>query len=159
MVYEDNLSPTPEEYEKMAKLYSNNLKEKGFVFVNMFDEDYSLLLDEIFDLLFKLRASYRFLNGFLESDQFLDLTEKQIDNLRNMFGYTKNRGVRLQTNITKCLINTISLEGVLTLKLLELAKKSGHLQQILKIIKDRLNLSFENYRIEGIFNNLKNLGF
>lgn len=159
MVFDDNLSPTPEEFEKMAKAYSSTLKDKGFVFVNLLNEDYSLLLDEIFEILFKLRSSYRFLNGFLGSDKFLDLTENQIDQLRSLFNYTKNRGVRVKANSTKCLINTISLENILTLKLFELAKKTELLPQIVKMIKDRLTLSFENYKIEGIFNNLVNLGF
>ena len=159
MVYDDNIFPTPEEFENMAKEYSNAVRQKGFIFVNMFFEDYSLLLDEIFDILFKLSASYRFLNGFLGSDDFLNLTEEHIDKLRQMFDYKKNRAVQVKTNNTKCLLNTISLENLLTLKLFELAKKSEKVIEIFKIISDRLKFSNENYKIEGIFNNLINLSF
>ena len=158
MNYNDEASPTLENFENMARAYSEKIKNEGFVFINLNDQDYSFLLEEVFDILFKLRASYRFLNGFLGSNLFLDLTEEQIKDLRDLFDYTKNRGFRVQTNNTKCFLNTVSLESKLILKLGDLAKKSDHFSAISSIINKRLVLIANNYQVDGIFNNLSNLG-
>ena len=37
----------PENFEEIAKAYSNSLKKKGFVFVKLEEEEFNLLLDEI----------------------------------------------------------------------------------------------------------------
>ena len=111
----------------------------------------------VFEILFKLRSSYRFLNGFLGSDDFLDLTEKQIEILRKIFNYDKNRSYRLVTNKTKCFLNNISLESKLLVKLSELAKKSDNFLELSSICEKRLLKLSENFNIEGIFNNLNNL--
>lgn len=156
MLYNDENISTPENFEKMAKAYSDSLKEQGFVFFKINEEDYSLLLTEVFDILFKLRASYRFLGGFLESDKFLSLTEKQIDYLRTLFSYNKNQGYIVKTNNTKCFLNNISLESVLILKLNILAQKSEYFQELSSLVNERLTLMHENYNIEGIFTNQLN---
>ena len=156
MLYNDENISTPENFEKMAKAYSDSLKEQGFVFFKISDEDYSLLLGEVFDILFKLRASYRFLGSFLESDKFLSLTEKQIDYLRTLFSYNKNQGYIVKTNNTKCFLNNISLESLLILKLNILAQKSDYFQELSSLVNERLTLMHENYNIEGIFTNQLN---
>lgn len=157
MEYNDNLSPTLEEYENMAKAYSSALQQKGFIFVKLADEDYSFLLDEIFEILFKLRASYRYLGTFLDSNRFLELTNTQIEDLRNIFKYSKNRGFQVRLNKTKCFLNSISLEAKLLYKLNELAQKSEEYASISKIANDRLLLIYENYVIHGTFANINNL--
>lgn len=159
MEYNDELIPTPENYEKMAKAYSNALKEKGFVFIRLSNEDFCFLIDEIFDILFKLRSSYRYLKGFMGSDKFLELNEEQIEELRDIFSYSKNRAFQIRTNKTKCFLNTVSLETRLILKLNELAQKSEYFEKLSSIASKRLLLSTELYSIEGIFNNLTNLSF
>lgn len=159
MEYNDNIFPTLEDYEKMAKAYSSALQQKGFVFVKLTEEDYSFLLDEIFEIYFKLRASYRFLNGFLDSNRFLDLTNSQIEELRDMFKYTKNRGFQVRVNRTKCFLNSISLESKLLYKLNELAQKSEQYDAISKLANDRLMLSIENYAVHGTFANTSNLSY
>ena len=159
MDYQDDKCPEIQTYEEMAKAYSNSLKDKGFVFIRLDNEDYSFLLNEVFDVLFKLRSSYRFLNGFLGSSDFLSLTEKQIEELRKLFDFKKNHSFQLRTNKTKCLLNTISLEANLLLKLNTLAQKSDYFKELSSIASERLLLLHQNYKIEGIFNNLANLNF
>lgn len=158
-MYEDNSFPSLDSYEKMAKAYSDALKDKGFLFIPLNQENFDFLIEEIFDILFKLRSSYRFLNGFLGSDKFLDLTEQQIEVLRKEFNYEKNRAFRLRTNNTKCLLNNISLECKLLLKLNELAQQCGKLELLSSLSEKRLLLLIENFNIEGIFNNLINMSF
>ena len=157
MEYNDNLFPTQENYEKMARAYSSALQKQGFVFIKLADEDYTFLLDEIFEILFKLRSSYRYLNSFLDSNRFLDLTNLQIEEMRTLFNYQKNRGFQVRVNKTKCFLNSLSLEGKLLLKLNELAQKSDLFTQLSKIANDRLMLMVENYAIQGTFSNTSNL--
>lgn len=157
MQYNDDRIPTPDSFAQMAKAYSNSLKDQGFVFIKLDCEDYNFLIDEVFEILFKLRSSYRFLKGFMASDKFLLLNDKQIDSLRLLFNYTKNRGFQIKANKTKCFLNTIALENRLILKMNELARKSDYYDQLSSLINSRLLLATENYSIEGVFNNLINL--
>ena len=159
MQYDDELRPSPENFAEMAKAYSDSLKEQGFVFIKLTNEDYNFLIDEVFELLFKLRASYRYLRGFMGCDKFALLNENQIDFLRTLFKYSKNRGFQIRTNKTKCFINTFALESRLILKLNELAQKSEYFQELSTLVNSRLTLAQENYLIEGVFNNSINLSF
>lgn len=159
MEYNDEQFPTQENYEKMARAYTSTLQHQGFVFVRLQDENLTFLIDEVFETLFKLRASYRQLGTFLDSNKFLDLTNNQIEELRDMFNYSKNRGFQIRVNKTKCFLNTISLEAKLLLKLNELAQKSEQFEKLSKLANDRLLLIIENYTIHGTFANIGNLSF
>lgn len=159
MEYDDEKLPSLDSMSQIAKAYSNNLKEQGFVFIKLSDEEYSFLIEDVFDTMFKLRSSYRFLNGFMGSKSLYDLNEEQIDVLRELFSYKKNRSFQVKTNKTKCFINTFSLECKLVLKLNELAYKGEKIHEISKILNKRLMLLSENYEVFGVFNNLKTLSF
>ena len=155
-MYNDEDLPTFENFERMAKEYSNNLKNNEYkLFPNT--ENASLLVDDMFDLLFKLRSSYRFLNGFLGSDKLLNLTENQIESLRELFSFRKNRGFRIRVNSTKCFLNTISLETKLLLTLNILAQFDKNLLELSKVANDRLCLLEENYKVVSVFANLSNM--
>jgi len=159
MEYNDNIFPTPDKIEEMAKAYSSSLREQGFLFIKLNNEEYSFLIDEVFDILFKLRSSYRFMKGFMNCNLLLELNERQIDKMRRIFDYKTNHAFQVKTNKTKCFINSISLENKLFLKVNELAQKSEKFLELSSIINERLPLLIENYHIEGIFNNFSNLSF
>ena len=154
-VFNDESTCTPDEFEKMAKAYSDALDRSEFRFFEN-ENARNIIVDEVFETLFKLRASYRFLNGFLGSDLFLDLTEKQIADLRKLFNYQTNHGFRVRVNSTKCLLNTISLESNLLLKL-NILSQFDFLDELSKIADDRLKLLKENYEIQNVFSNLAKL--
>lgn len=151
MEYNDDAFPTLSNIEEMAKAYNISLKEKGFVFINLEEEGKNLLIDEIFDLLFKLRSSYRFLGRFMDSNLMLDLTEKHINSLRETFGNENNRGYFVSTNKTKCFLNALSLESMLSLKLLLLSQKCEFGSEILSVIIERAKYIHKNLEIENIF--------
>ena len=67
MEYDDFVCPTPDEYEQLARAYSNSLKQKGFVFVRLDSEGTSVLVDEVFEVMLKLRATYRALGNMMGS--------------------------------------------------------------------------------------------
>ncbi len=147
MDYDDFVCPTPDEYEILAKAYSNSLKEKGFVFVRLDTESVNVLVDEVFDLLFKLRATYRSLGSFMGSDKFYALNEEQIKKLRELFSYKQNRGFKMNWNKTKCFLNGVSLENRLLIKLFLLAQKSDEYQELISLCFQRLRLSADLYEV------------
>ena len=102
MEYNDEALISTDSIEEMARAYNLSLKEKGFIFINLEEEGKTILIDEIFEILFKLRASYRFLRNFLDSQKMLELTENQINELRSLFNVENNRGYVIKANQTKC---------------------------------------------------------
>ena len=152
MDYCDEALPTLDIIEEMAKAYSFSLKEKGFIFVNLDVEGRNLLISEVFDLLFKLRSSYRFLGSFLESSTMLSLTEKHIAKLRDLFDVEENVGYFVTTNQTKCFLNCLSLESALSIKLLLLSQKCDFNDEILSIIFERAKAINKNLAIENALN-------
>lgn len=151
MQYDDEAVSSVEQIEEMAKAYSGALKEKGFVFVGLEEEGKMLLLKEVFDILFKLRASYRYLGNFLSSMKMLSLTEKHIDELRGVFNFEKNRGHLVATNRTKCFLNSVALENLLSVKLLLLSQKTTEGDKIVSMLIERQSLCFENLEIQNAF--------
>ncbi len=156
MSFDDNQFSSMEAFENMAKAYYSNLKEKGFVFIRLFDENLDFLIDEVFDIFFKLKSAYQSMKGFMGSGLFLEMTNEQIDELRKLFSYTKNRAFQVRTNNTKCLLECVSLESRLILKLNELAKKCDHFESLGQIVQKRILLSTNNFHVEGIFHSLIN---
>ncbi len=150
MEYDDFVCPTPDEYEQLARAYSNSLKEKGFVFVRLDSEAVNVLVDEVFDLLFKLRSSYRMLGNFMGSDRFYSLNEEQIETMRNLFDYKQNRGFKLNWNKTKCFLNAISLENRLLIKLFLLAQKSDEYEKLIGLCFQRLRMSADLYEVGDV---------
>lgn len=152
MQYDDEKMPSLENIENMAKQYSLSLKEKGFVFVCLDEEGKKILIDEVFDILFKLRASYRALGNFLDSQKILEITENNILSLRNLFEVETNRGFFVTSNQTKCFLNCISMESSLLIKLLLLSQKCEFGETLLSIIIERARFISKNLAISGILN-------
>ena len=150
MEYNDEAIVSVGYIEEMAKAYNISLKEKGFIFINLEEEGKKILIDEIFEILFKLRASYRFLKNFLDSQKMLELTENQINELRILFNVENNRGYVIKTNQTKCFLNSISLENELILKLLFLSQKCEEHEKLTSLIVLRLKTISKNLEIENI---------
>lgn len=152
MEYNDEELPTLDSIAEMAKAYSFSLREKVFVFINLEAEGKNLLINEVFDILFKLRSSYRHLGSFLESSVMLSITEKHIDKLREFFDVEENRGFFVTTNQTKCFLNSISLENTLSIKLLLLSQKCDYNEEILSMIIERARAISQNLAIENALN-------
>ena len=150
MEYNDFACPTPDEYEVLAKAYTNALKQKGFIFVRLDSEGVNVLVDEVFDLLFKLRSTYSALGSFLGANNFYRLNEEQIDIMRTMFDYKHNRSFKMNWNKTKCFVNSISLENRLIMKMLLLAQKSDEYEKLLGLCFQRMRMSTDLYEVAEI---------
>lgn len=150
MEYDDFVCPTPDEYQALAKAYSNSLKQKGFVFISLDNESKNILIDEVFDLMFKLRSSYRMLGNFMGSDKFYALNEEQLETLRELFSYKQNRSFKINWNKTKCFINAIGLENRLLIKLFLLAQKGEEYEKLIGLCFQRLRLAADLYEVGDI---------
>lgn len=151
MGYDDEAIASVDTIEEMAKAYGKSLKQKGFVFINLEEHGKNLLVDEVFDLLFKLRASYRYLGTFLDSNKMLSITETHIASLRELFNIEENKGFFVANNRTKCFLNTVSLENALAIKLLLLSQKCEYGEKILSLIIERAKTISQNLSIENTF--------
>lgn len=147
MEYDDFACLKPDEYETLARAYASSLKEKGFIFVQLDSEGKEILIDEMFDLMFKLRASYRALGRFMGCDRFYALNEEQLALLREKFDYKQNRGFQMRWNKTKCFLNTISLENRLLIKIFLLAQKSDEFEFLVGLIFQRMRMSADLYDV------------
>ncbi len=149
MEYNDEAMPSLNNIEEMARAYSFSLKQKGFVFVSLEEEGKKFLIAEVFEILFKLRASYRYLKNFLGSSAMLSLTEEHIDVLRSMFDFEDNCGYFISCNQTKCFLNTVSLENQLNIKLLLLSQKCEFGEDLIIMLLDRSKRLSQNLIIEN----------
>ena len=73
-IYDDELMP--ENFEEIAKAYSQSLKKKGFVFVRLEEEEFCLLLNEILIVIEKMLACLCKLKKHIDS---LILQERLIE--------------------------------------------------------------------------------
>ena len=149
MVYDDEKIANISQIENMAKAYSEVLKEKGFVFVNLDEVGKKLLIKEVMELLFKLRSSYRSMQNFLSSFSMYELTNRHIEEMRQMFLVEDNKGFFVKSNNTKCFLNSISLENMLLTKLVFLSQKCDFGEELFSMILERTNLIASNLKIEN----------
>lgn len=151
MIFNDEQLLSPDQYEVMAKAYSNSLKQKGFVFVSFDKSGQGEILSEVFDLLCLLRDHLFALGGFLGTGAMYNLNEKHILALQKIFDYDFNYSrTNLLHDKTKLFLNMLSLENILLSKLLDLAFASDNPEEILAFIKERTALSGSLYKINGI---------
>ena len=87
--YDDEM--LPDDFEQIAKAYSKSLKDRGFVFVRLHEEEFNLLLDEIFVILAKMKASLIKMEKVLDSKKLQEILEKSEKNLSKTFNCSKTK--------------------------------------------------------------------
>lgn len=141
MNYNDDQLLSIEGYENLAKAYSNALKSKGFMIVQIDSEADKILLNEIFDKLYSIKSYLFSLGGFLSTGKFYSLNERQIKKLSILFDYQRHDfKINPPHDKTKCLLKFLSTECQLIKKLIELTEKTSYETQLHDIINARLNL-------------------
>lgn len=156
MVYNDEQVADLSQIEDMAKAYNSAMKEKGFVFVNLDELGKNLLAKEVLEILFKLRASYRAMKGFLSSNIMYDQTCEHIEKIRTLFLIEDNKGFVITCNTTKCFLNAISLEQQLCTKLLLLAQKCTDGEMLISLLFERNEKLAHILKIENCMFTSKN---
>ena len=151
MEYNDEMLLSPEMYSEMAKAYADAIKKQGFIFVNLENNNYQSILQEVFSILSLLRDNLFALGGFLGTSALYNLNEKHILTLQKLFDcdfpYKK---VKLFNDKTKLFLNAISLENILINKLVDLAFHCDKTKEIVNLIKERTSLSGSLFKINGI---------
>lgn len=148
-IYDDEKLTEAENFELMAKAYSKSLKNKGFVFVKLEEEEFSLLLDEVAIFFKKIVACMIRLRGEVDCSVLWDATEKQFKAFCDKFDIHKEYHFKSIESSEKSFLSLISLENHLTLKLMLLSMKSGELEFCHEIIVSRARIYADSFACEG----------
>lgn len=146
-VYNDELMP--ENFEQIARAYSKNMKKRGFIFIRLDEEEFNLLLGEIYVIIGKMKACLDHLRSHIDSK---DLKNKLIDAeiaLTEKFEHRKPHKFRCIEDKNTTFLSLISLENMLILKLMLLSIKSGELELCNKIITSVTAIFAESFALEG----------
>ena len=137
-------------FEAMARAYSKSLKNKGFVFIKLEDEEFSMLIDEIVILFNKIDACLDKLSERVDCRLLKEATEKNIVSFKQKFNNRHcDRRYRCLTSPSESFLSLISLENTLTLKLMILSVKSGELEFCHEIITSRTRIYADSFSQEG----------
>ena len=146
-LYNDELMPNS--YEEMAKAYSHALKKKGFVFIRLEDEEFNLLLGEVFVLIAKMKAILKHLKSELDANLLFSRLEESEDALKKKFDYKKTHQFRCVEEKNLSFLSLVSIENMLVIKLMLLSIKSGELELCNSIITNITSVFAESFSCEG----------
>ena len=146
-IYNDELMP--ESFEQIARAYSKSLKKKGFVFVRLEEEEFNLLLSEIYVIIGKMKACLEQLRSHIDSKELkIKLIDAEIS-LTEKFEHRKPHKFRCIEDKNTTFLSLISLENLLILKLMLLSIKSGELELCNKIITSITAIFADSFALEG----------
>lgn len=145
--YNDEMMP--QDFEQIAKAYSKNMKKKGFIFIRLDEEEFKLLLGEVYVILGKMKACLEHLRSHIDSKELkCKLIDAEIA-LTEKFEYKKPHKFKCVEDKNTTFLSLISLENMLILKLMLLSIKSGELELCNKIITSITAIFAESFALEG----------
>lgn len=146
-IYDDTLMP--ENFEEIAKAYSQSLKKKGFVFVRLEEEEFCLLLNEILIIIEKMMACLCKLQKHIDS-MILEESLTEAENLLcEKFNNKKPHTFKCVVNENQSFFSLVSLENMLILKLMLLSIKSGELEICNQVITNISSVFAESFSCDG----------
>ncbi len=134
-----------ENFEEVARAYAKSLKNKGFVFIKLQQEDFSMLLDEISIIFGKLLASFEILSQKIDCNIILNETQKEYRHFRKLFDYQSVHKFSSDMNYSQTFLAVFALENLLNQKILLLAQKSGEITFCHKVIDSRAKIYAESF--------------
>ena len=146
-LYNDELLPN--DFEEMARAYSKHLKKKGFVFVKLEDEEFSLLVDEILVLIAKMKACLLRLKKQLDSQKLMERLDSFETRISSQFENKKPHSFKCVENENQAFLSLVSIENMLILKLMSLSLKSGEIELCNEIIVGITAVFAESFDIQG----------
>lgn len=146
----------PEDFEQIAKAYSRSLKDKGFVFVRLEEEEFNLLIGEILVLISKMLACLNKLKGHLDSKSLKTRLVEAEQLLIEKFHNKKPHTFECVVSPNQAFLSLVTLENMLIIKLMLLSIKSGELELCNSIITSICGVFAESFSCEGFVP--KNLG-
>ncbi len=145
--YNDEMMP--DDFEAIAKAYSKSLKNKGFVFIRLEEEEFRLLLGEILVIIAKMLACLKKLDKALDSELLKERLCEAQKLLCEKFDYKKPHKMKCVENENSAFLSLISLENLLILKTMLLSIKSGELELCNQIITAVSSVFAESFMAEG----------
>ncbi|MBR1890571.1 MAG: hypothetical protein IJ817_02660 [Clostridia bacterium] len=149
MEKEYNDSLMPESFEEMAKAYSRSLKNKGFVFVKLEDEEFEMLVGEILVMFEKMRSCLFNLSSHIDSQKLLSRIDNFEEQLMTKYGKKKPHRFKCVVNKNLSFLTLVSIENVLLLKLMSLSTKSGDIELCNDIMVGVASVFAEAFSLEG----------
>ncbi len=146
-IYDDQLLPT--NFEQIAKAYSKSLKDKGFVFVRLEEEEFNLLLSEVAVILCKMQACLVRLDKILDAKLLKERIKEAKHILQCTFGTSANHRFRCTQDENTTFLTLVALENLLTIKLMLLSVKSGEFEACNSIITSISGIFAESFPCEG----------
>lgn len=146
-VYNDELLPN--DFEEIAKAYSKNLKKKGFVFIRLEEEEFSLLIDEVLVLLAKMKACLERLKKQLDSQKLMQRLCMFEERLLEKFENKKPHNFKCVEDENQTFLSLVSIENALIIKLLSLSVKSGEIELCNEIIVGITSVFAESFEMQG----------
>ena len=111
----------PENFEVVAKEYSKKLKNKGFVFIKLQDEEFDFLIDEILVLLEKMKACLKRLNLRFDSQKLHSKIEFCQNDICGKYDKIKPHKLKCVAEETEAFLALVSCQNTLTIKSLFLS--------------------------------------
>lgn len=145
--YDDEL--LPDNFEQIAKAYSKKLKDKGFVFVRLEEEELSLLVGEIFVILSKMRACTQRLSRVSDCQKLNSKIENSLSLLQTTFGERKAQSFSYLADENSAFLCLISLQNLLFIKLMLLSVKSGQFEVCSDITTSIASVFAESFSTES----------
>ncbi len=145
--YNDEL--LPDNFEQIARAYSKTLKNKGFVFIRLEDEEFNLLLAEIFVLIGKMQACLKKLKRHINSAVLQHKLEDAKLALENKFGKKEPHTFEYVESENSAFLSLVAIENTLNIKLMLLSVKSGEIEICNQIITAISGVFAESFSCEG----------
>lgn len=146
-LYNDEM--LPDDFQQIAMAYSKSLKQKGFVFVSLQEEEFNLLVAEIFVVLSKMQACLACMKDFADTHVLQGKLEGAQQLLQDRFGAKKVHKFKYPLGADKAFLTLVSLENLLLIKLMLLAFKSDELELCNQISTSIASVFAESFSCEG----------
>lgn len=146
-IYNDELMP--EDFQQIATAYSKSLKDKGFVFVSLKEEEFRFLVNEVYVILAKMQACLKRMKDFADTHVLQDKICDAQDLLRAKFGGKDSHKFVYTGSADKGFLALVSLENLLLIKLILLAFKSEELELCNQISISIASVFAESFSCEG----------
>lgn len=146
-IYDDELMP--ENFEQIAKAYSQSLKNKGFIFIRLEEEEFNLLLSEICVLLNKMLSCLETLKSFLDSSSLQKKINQSLCQLNEKFDIKNPHKFVCVENPNNAFLSLVAIENTLIIKLMLLSVKSGEIELCNEIIANIAGVFSASFSCEG----------
>ncbi len=151
-LYNDEM--LPDDFEQIARAYAHKMKENGFVFIKLEDEEKELLTSEIFVAIAKMKACLERLKNCLQSDRLMCRLENAEEALCERFSNKKPHKFTCVANENDAFLSLISIENTLVIKLMLLSIKTEEYELCNGIITGITSIFAESFSQEGFIVNL-----